>query len=182
MKRGLVSAPDPENDMNPLRLSSRTRIPRGGESRPNPALQRAMRFLGKHWSRLISTDDLAAAARLSRRGLHKTFVKHLGHGPGRELRRIRIQHARRILVQTPRSLKSVAGMCGFRNPNTFFVAFKRETGASPGRYRSMFGRPAFQIVHSVRRSSRLAATRPRKQSAPSVKAGGSRRLTILSCS
>jgi LacI family transcriptional regulator len=108
----------------------------------NPVLKRTFRFLHRHWHRPINTDDLVVVSKISRRGLYKTFVKHVGHGPGRELRQIRIRHAQELLARTPCNLTNIAEMCGFRNVNTFYVAFKRETGASPGKWRKVSGRAA----------------------------------------
>ena len=73
---------------------------------------------------------------MSRRGLHEAFVQQVGRTPGDELRRIRVEAAKKRLVETHEKVEAVAFGCGYQSLNSFCVAFKQATGQSPGRYRS----------------------------------------------
>lgn len=75
---------------------------------------------------------------MSHRGLHKAFRKYMGQSPGRELRRVRIERAIKLLTQSSRDIKEIPKMCGFKSLNTFEVTFKQITGMSPGKYRSNY--------------------------------------------
>jgi transcriptional regulator GlxA family with amidase domain len=72
---------------------------------------------------------------MSRRGLHKAFLEHLGRTPGQELHRVRIELAKRLLTESSHKMEVLAGMCGYQSANSFCVAFKQSTGMSPKQYR-----------------------------------------------
>jgi LacI family transcriptional regulator len=99
---------------------------------------KGLRFLLDHYSELIGVDDLARAAAMSRRALHRAFLTKLGRPPGQELQRVRIEHAKRLLADTDQKMESVANLCGYQNANSFWSAFKQTTGLSPNQYRQKF--------------------------------------------
>jgi LacI family transcriptional regulator len=72
---------------------------------------------------------------MSVRSFHQAFVNHLGRSPGNELHRIRIERAKRLLVDSGEKMDVIAEMCGYQNGNSFWVAFKQSTGMSPKQYR-----------------------------------------------
>lgn len=96
---------------------------------------RALRFIWEHSHEPISVKDLVGVAAMSRRGLHKAFLEHLGRTPGQELQRVRIDRAKRLLAESSHKLEVLAEMCGYQSANSFCVAFKRATGMSPKQYR-----------------------------------------------
>jgi LacI family transcriptional regulator len=73
---------------------------------------------------------------MARRALERRFVQHLGRSPAQEIRRVRIDHARRLLAQTNLSMQEIAEACGYSTYNYLGNVFKKETGISPGRYRT----------------------------------------------
>jgi AraC family transcriptional activator FtrA len=107
---------------------------------PNRALSEGLNFLQEKWHEPITVRDLTNASALSRRGFQKAFQKHTGSSPGRELRRIRIERSKELLTGGDSNLSAVAQRCGYRSLNSFWVAFRRVTGMSPGKYRSKFQR------------------------------------------
>ena len=44
----------------------------------------SLRFIFNHYHEPISLKDLVETAGMSRRGLHKAFMEHLGRTPGQE--------------------------------------------------------------------------------------------------
>jgi transcriptional regulator GlxA family with amidase domain len=109
----------------------------GSPSRP---IRKSLSFLQENWHKPIKLTDVIKASTLSRRGFQKAFQKHIGHSPGRELRRIRIERSKVLLAICDLRLNVVAQMCGYRSLNSFWVAFRQSTGLSPGRYRARFQR------------------------------------------
>jgi transcriptional regulator GlxA family with amidase domain len=107
---------------------------------PNRALYEGLNFLQEKWHEPITVSDLTRASALSQRGFQKAFMKHTGRSPGRELRRIRIERSKELLAGGDANLSAVAQQCGYRSLNSFWVAFRRVTGMSPGKYRSRFQR------------------------------------------
>lgn len=96
---------------------------------------RGLQFLLEHHHEPIGVDDLARAAAMSRRGFHQAFVEHIGRPPGHELQRVRIEHAKKLLVQSDRKMRIVGEDCGYQSANSFWFAFKQATGMSPEQFR-----------------------------------------------
>ena len=105
---------------------------------PGRTLNESLNFLREKWHEPITVGDLTKVSALSRRGFQKAFQRHTGHSPGRELRRVRIERSKELLASGDYSLNIVAQRCGYRSLNSFWVAFRRATGISPGKYRSRF--------------------------------------------
>lgn len=96
---------------------------------------RAVRFIWEHAHKPINVADVARVSAMSRRGLHVAFLRHLGRTPGDEIRRMRIESAKRQLADTSEKIETVAMNSGYQSLNSFCVAFKQATGKSPGQFR-----------------------------------------------
>ena len=95
----------------------------------------SLRFIREHCHEPIGVEDLVSIAAMSRRGLHKAFLEHLGRTPGQELNRVRMERAKRLLVETDHKIEVLANMCGYQSANSFCVAFKQTTGMPPKQFR-----------------------------------------------
>lgn len=99
---------------------------------------RSLRFIAENYQKSIALSDLARVAGLSRRGLHKAFLEHLGRNPGAELQRFRMERAKHLLAQTDLKIEAIASQCGYQIANSFYLAFKQATGMPPTRFRESF--------------------------------------------
>jgi LacI family transcriptional regulator len=106
----------------------------------HPGVARSLRFIFEHCHEPISVKDLISVAAMSRRGLHKAFIEHLGRTPGEELHRARIDRAKALLAESDHKIEVIAGMCGYQSANSFCVAFKQTTSKSPKAYRDSLTR------------------------------------------
>jgi LacI family transcriptional regulator len=106
----------------------------------HPGIERSLRFLSEHYREPITVKDLAKAAAMSVRGFHKTFQQHVNRSPGQQLRQVRIEAAKTLLVKSDEKISAIAAMCGFQSANGFWSAFRQATGLSPNRYREENGR------------------------------------------
>lgn len=86
----------------------------------------------------LSVDALARRVSMSPRNFFRVFVRQVGITPGRFVEHVRVEAARRLLEESSRSVSAVAAACGFGNPETMRVAFRRTLGVSPNGYRSRF--------------------------------------------
>ncbi|HYG23282.1 MAG TPA: DNA-binding transcriptional regulator [Verrucomicrobiae bacterium] len=104
----------------------------------HPGVARSLRFMWDHCHEPIGVKDLANAAGMSVRSFHQAFVENLGRPPGTELQRIRIEHSKKLLLESGEKIDTIAQMCGYESGNSFWVAFKRATGLSPKQYQKQF--------------------------------------------
>jgi LacI family transcriptional regulator len=101
---------------------------------------KSLRHIWEHSHEPICVKDLVAVAAMSRRGMHKAFLEHIGRTPGQELQRVRIERAKKFLADSSHKIETLAKMCGYQSINSFCIAFKRTTGMSAKRYRETIRR------------------------------------------
>jgi LacI family transcriptional regulator len=101
---------------------------------------KSLRFIWQHSHEPICVKDLVGVAAMSRRGLHKAFLEHLGRTPGQELQRVRIDHAKKLLAESNLKIEALAETSGYQSANSFCIAFKRVTGMSAKQFRDSIGR------------------------------------------
>ncbi len=104
----------------------------------HPGVAKSLQFIAQHFQKPVSLAELAKAAAMSRRGLHKAFLEHLGRNPGEELQRFRIERAKQLLAHNDQKIEDVANQCGYQSANSFYLAFKQATGRSPTEFRKTF--------------------------------------------
>ncbi|MBW6396902.1 helix-turn-helix transcriptional regulator [Roseomonas sp. HJA6] len=83
----------------------------------------------------ITLADLAAAARLSEMHFAAQFRLATGQRPHDFVIHRRIQHARRMMVETQEPIVQVALAVGFQTQAHFTTVFKRVVGLTPHRWR-----------------------------------------------
>lgn len=78
----------------------------------------------------------AARLDVSARTITRAFGAETGMGFTRWVATARAQHAVVLLAQGM-EIDEVAGMVGYRSASAFTTAFRRVTGTTPGRYRTL---------------------------------------------
>jgi LacI family transcriptional regulator len=106
----------------------------------HPAVVNAIRFIRENFGQPITIEDICEYTGLSKRGLEKAFHKHLSRSPASELRRLRIQNAKRLLTETNDKIEYIAISCGYSNSSNLSCAFKKDTSMSPREYRNRYRR------------------------------------------
>ena len=81
---------------------------------------------------------MAKAAGMSSRAFERTFLREYGLPPQQYLKRLRIQTACRLLVDTRESIASIAQRCGFADQSHLTREFRRVTESTPAAYRSEY--------------------------------------------
>lgn len=104
--------------------------------RLHEGLQRAVQFVGAHSKEQITLSQLARHARVSSSHLSFLFRSALGTTFKELLGRVRIERARRQLVEEPRTrITEVCLEAGFLDLSHFEKLFRRVIGESPRQYR-----------------------------------------------
>ncbi len=95
----------------------------------------ALRFIREHACDGAGVSDVLRAVPVSRRVLESRYRKATGRTPHEDLLRFRLERVKQLLSETDHSLERIATLAGFNHPEYMSVAFKRETGKTPGGYR-----------------------------------------------
>lgn len=101
-------------------------------------IDRCLNCMARSFCKPIKLKHLIKISGMTRRGFVKAFNRHVGVNPGTVLRYIRIEYAKRVLIERDLTLKKIAKRCGFRSANTFSVAFQRDTGMSPKKFQTHY--------------------------------------------
>jgi LacI family transcriptional regulator len=102
---------------------------------PDLRVARAVRFIWEHYFEPIGTPEVAAAAGLNRRKLERDFRKYLGRTVNDEITQLRIERAKKMLLETSFKAYEVAEQCGFSSIVHFSKVFHRLTGRRPSHFR-----------------------------------------------
>lgn len=93
------------------------------------------RLLDDHVASTASVRDLARQLHMSESHFCHSVKEVLGVAPMTYLREQRLARARVLLHTTTLSIEEIALRLGYDEPTSFFRAFKRATGTTPGAYR-----------------------------------------------
>lgn len=95
----------------------------------------AIRHISLNLTERLRVDDIAYAINVSLRLLQKRFAEVLGVSISDEIRRLRIEKAKRLLNEPDRAIYSIPEEVGFSNYDAMNKIFHREVGMTPGEYR-----------------------------------------------
>lgn len=96
----------------------------------------AVAYLNQHFAENISIQDLPVRVGLSSATFYRVFAQTTNATPNGYLTSLRLNHARRLLETTDKTIADIAQECGFCDHSHFVHAFRRERGQTPGQYRA----------------------------------------------
>lgn len=101
----------------------------------DPDVGEAVRYIGEHLSEPLTVNRLAEVAMVSPRTLLRRFKASLGRSPSQEVRRQRLEAAKRLIRDSSMPLANVALQTGFGQQAAMGRAIKADCGTSPARLR-----------------------------------------------
>ncbi|MDT8391474.1 MAG: substrate-binding domain-containing protein [Lentisphaeria bacterium] len=100
-----------------------------------PEVAKAIRYLRRNYAAPVSVDQLADICDVSRTRLYDVFDADLGQSPHALLTRIRLDKAKKMLLETDEKIRAIAEACGFGSVVNLHRHFKSDLGMTPGAYR-----------------------------------------------
>ncbi len=98
-------------------------------------ISEALQFIHNNANRPIQVSDITKALNVSRNALNYKFMKILRRSVYNEIKRVRIELIRQMLLETDLSVSHIALKLGYYNANHIARYFKQKTGISPLEYR-----------------------------------------------
>jgi LacI family transcriptional regulator len=118
------------------------------ETKANDSIDGALRFIDENATRGIAIKNvLAKLPDLRRTRFYAEFTARVGCSPADYIRRLKIDRAKALLVETELTATRIAAMCGFASLAQFGDTFKREVGSTPQEFRRQ--RPASDSCNST---------------------------------
>jgi LacI family transcriptional regulator len=95
----------------------------------------ALEYIRDNIDQPIGVEDVLNALPTSRSSLQRRFRETLGRSPGEEIRRMRLERVRDLVLNSDMPLAEIAEASGFEYISHLCKAFKNAYGMSPKRYR-----------------------------------------------
>lgn len=101
----------------------------------DPLVARALRYIADNSHQRIEVKDVVSAVATNRRSLERKFRSTLGRTIANEITRLRLERAKRRIVETDAPMKEIALDSGFRDADHFYKVFHRVHGLPPTQFR-----------------------------------------------
>jgi AraC-like DNA-binding protein len=113
------------------------RVTRGATTnQANDFRTRAEQFIRERITEPLRVADLARQFNMSSSAFAHFYAGHLGEAPHRTVLRLKMETAKRLLMDEGRSVKEIAEHLGFSSEFHFSHAFKHLEGLAPSHYRA----------------------------------------------
>lgn len=119
--------------LQPLRICSRRSTE--NVAIDDPALREVVQQIWEKAPDGIQIQDLVRHSAMSRRSLEQKFRKTLGRTVAEEIRRVRLEKARQLVVTTSQSVAAIALATGFSSGPYLTHAFRKYYGLTPSALR-----------------------------------------------
>lgn len=103
--------------------------------RPDPAIEALRTWMREHLQDDLCLDDLAAQAGMSRFHFVRHYRRMMGTTPMKDLRKLRAERARLLILTTNLPMKAIAPQVGIPDECRLSRLFRQEFHATPGSMR-----------------------------------------------
>ncbi len=108
-----------------------------GKQEVSPLIARAKRMIEEYYSQGITMEEVARKLAVSPEYLSRQFKKETGISFTEEVRNVKVEKVKTLLLGTSQNLTQIAAMTGFSDPKYMSKVFKEEVGVLPAEYRQM---------------------------------------------
>ena len=99
------------------------------------SVARAVNFIRVNAKRQLQVQDVVNTVAIHRRGLERRFKKSMNRSVHEEIRRVRIELIKKLLLETNMTVSQIANQLDFNEIPHLTRFFSRETGLSPNEFR-----------------------------------------------
>lgn len=101
----------------------------------NNMVAKAIAFMSENLSAHVTLKEVAEHVNTNPRQLNRAFMANTNEAPANYWRRLRLEHARKLLANTSAYITNIAIECGFSDGSHFILWFKKQYGETPFAYR-----------------------------------------------
>ncbi len=102
------------------------------------AVDKIIEYINFNFTKEIKNNELAEIAGYHEYYLNRLFIKYTGISMHKYILNLRINEARRLLLNTNLPISDIASQIGFNSNTHFSTYFKKEMGITPVEYRNNF--------------------------------------------
>ncbi|MDQ1914651.1 response regulator [Paenibacillus sp. GD4] len=115
-------------------------IQSSGVTTDHPEVNAAIAYIHRNYGQQITLKTLAKQINIDEKYLSGLFVKKTGEPLIQYLQRVRVEKAKRLLMETDLTVQEIGEQVGFVNANYFFKIFKRWSEVTPNDFRRLGAR------------------------------------------
>lgn len=97
--------------------------------------ERLRKYIDTHYFEVINSNDISTKVGISSRHINTIFKEQYNITPVQYLTEVRMEVAKKMLIETNKDIASVCFEVGFESLSTFYRTFKNYTNFSPKRFR-----------------------------------------------
>lgn len=105
---------------------------------PSGRFEQIHQFILVNYHKALSVDDAAQHVHMHKAAFCRFFKRFTGQTFTAYLNELRVNHARKLLIEGIYPIAQVGFECGFASTSHFYRQFKRLTGTTPKRYQQDF--------------------------------------------
>ena len=106
-----------------------------GKDSSDPLMQLAAGYMHRHLFKDMSMKQIAEKLGIGQSQLTRRFCAAYGATPVEYVTRLRLEEAKRLLLETDETLDGIACRCGFENGSYLSRVFSAKTGMAPSLFR-----------------------------------------------
>lgn len=108
------------------------------ERKMGSAVEQAVSYISTHYAESISLESMAERNHLSPAYFSKLFKTTMGVTFVEYVTRVRMEEAKKRLIESRDSIKEIAWQVGYQDDKHFLKTFKKQVGISPKEYRKLY--------------------------------------------
>lgn len=116
----------------------RNPVKESGYGSNNLDMEYILEYIQKNFYRKITLQELADIDYANYSYMSHSFKKYTGMTVGQYITKVRIDNAKKLLVETDYSISDISEKCGFNDSNHFSYVFKNEEKISPSKFRRQY--------------------------------------------
>jgi len=126
------------NKLEEMLLRARSYCAAESDPALDPRIRLACEYMLGRLAERFRIEEVAAACNLSASRLAHLFSAQMGMGPKAWINDMRLQQARKLLLDTPEGIGVIAARVGYDDAPHFTRHFRRSVGCSPSQFRESF--------------------------------------------
>lgn len=104
-------------------------------------IQDTIGYIHQNFKSQLTLNDLSRMVHLSPSYFHHIFKESVGMTMNEYIIKVRLDHAKAMLIKEQEVIADIAYDCGFEHPSYFYTLFKKRIGMTPRNYRKLYQRP-----------------------------------------
>lgn len=97
--------------------------------------ERLRKYIDTHYFEIVDANDISKNLNISTRYINTIFKEQYSVTPIKYLNEVRMEIAKKLLIETNKDITSICFEIGFESLSTFYRRFKEYVGVSPYKYR-----------------------------------------------